>query len=97
MDLSGDREFRIFVRTLPTGEVLDEGISNAASSVVFADDGEALFYVRNEPKTVRPYQVWRHRVGSDTTKDVLIYEETDLTLSVSIDLSKSRAVHVAQH
>ena len=91
VDLSGDREFRIFLRTLATGEVLDEGIGNAASSVVFADDGEALFYVRNEPKTVRPYQVWRHRVGSDTTEDVLIYEETDLTLSVSIDLSKSRA------
>ena len=90
VDLSGDREFRIFARTLSTGEVLDEGISNAASSVVFADDGEALFYVRNEPKTARPYQLWRHRVGSDTTKDVLIYEETDLTLSVSIDLSKSR-------
>ena len=76
VDLSGDREFRVFVRTLSTGEVLDEGISNAASSVVFADDDEALFYVRNELKAVRPYQVWRHRVGIDTTKDVLIYEET---------------------
>ena len=31
VDLSGDREFRVFVRTLSTGEVLDEGISNAAS------------------------------------------------------------------
>ena len=78
------------MRTLSTGDVLDEGIGNAASNVVFADDGEALFYVRNELKTVRPYQVWRHRVGSDTTKDVLIYEETDRTFSVSIYLSKSR-------
>jgi oligopeptidase B len=91
VDLSGDREFRVFVRTLSTGDVLDEGIGNAASNVVFADDGEALFYVRNELKTVRPYQVWRHRVGSDTTKDELIYEETDRTFSVSIYLSKSRA------
>jgi oligopeptidase B len=74
VDLSGDREFRVFVRTLSTGDVVDEGIGNAASNVVFADDGEALFYVRNELKTVRPYQVWRHRVGSDTTKDVLIYD-----------------------
>ena len=91
VDLSGDREFRVFVRTLSTGDVLDEGIGNAASNVVFADAGEALFYVRNELKTVRPYQVWRHRVGSDTTKDELIYEETDRTFSVSIYLSKSRA------
>ena len=90
VDLSGDREFRAFVRTLATGEVLDEGISNAAPNVVFADDGETLFYVRNELKTVRPYQVWRHRVGSDTKKDVLIYEEADRTFSVSINLSKSR-------
>ena len=90
-DLSGDREFRVFVRALPTGDVIDEGISNAASNVVFDGDGDALFYIRNELKTVRPYQVWRHRIGSDTTKDVLIYEETDQTFSVSIDLSKSRA------
>ncbi len=91
VDLSGDREFRVFVRTLSTGEILDEATSNVGSSVVFAGDSETLFYVRNEPQTVRPYQVWRHRVGSDATKDVLIYEEKDRTFSVSIDPSKSRA------
>ena len=90
VDLSGDREFRVFVCMLSTGEILDEGISNVGSGVVFAGDSKTLFYVRNEPKTVRPYQVWRHRVGSDTTKDELLYEETDRTFSMSIDLSKSR-------
>ena len=90
VDFNGDREFRIFVRTLSTGEVVDEGIANAASSLVFAGDSETIFYVRNEPTTVRSYQVWRHRIGSDTTSDVLIYEEKDPTFSVSLDLSKSR-------
>ncbi len=90
VDFNGDREFRVFVRTLSTGEVVDEGLADAASSLVFAGDSETLFYVRNEPTTVRSYQVWRHRIGSDTTSDVLIYEEKDPTFSVSLDLSKSR-------
>ena len=90
VDFNGDRKYRVFVRTLPTGEVVDEGLANAASSLVFAGDSETLFYVRNEPTTVRSYQVWRHRIASDTTSDVLIYEEKDPTFSVSLDLSKSR-------
>ena len=90
VDFNGDREFRVFVCTLLTGEVVDEGLADAASSLVFAGDSGTLFYVRNEPTTVRSYQVWRHRIGSDTTSDVLIYEEKDPTFSVSLDLSKSR-------
>jgi oligopeptidase B len=90
VDFNGNREFRIFVRTLLTGQVVDEGIDNAASNLVFAGDSESFFYVRNEPQTVRSYQVWRHRIGSDPTSDVLVYEEKDPTLSISLDLSKSR-------
>ena len=90
VDFNGNREFRIFVRTLPAGQVVDEGIENAASNLVFGGDSETLFYVRNEPQTVRSYQVWRHRVGSDPKSDVLIYEEKDPTFSISLDLSKSR-------
>jgi oligopeptidase B len=90
VDFSGNREFRIFVRTLLTGQVIDEGIENAAPNLVFAGDSETFFYVRNELHTVRSYQVWRHRIGSDPTSDMLIYEEKDATFSISLDLSKSR-------
>ena len=90
VDFHGNREFHIFVRTLPAGQVVDEGIENAASNLVFARDNETFFYVRNEPRTVRSYQLWRHRIGGDPTRDVLIYEEKDPTFSISIDLSKSR-------
>ncbi len=90
VDFTGGNECRIFVRTIATGEVVDQGIGDAASSLVFAADSGTLFYVRNEPETVRPYQVWRRRVGSDAANDVLVYEERDPSFSVSIDLSKSR-------
>ena len=89
-DFNGDGQFRVFVRTLSTGKVDDQGIGGAASNLVFGADSEGLFYVRNDPITVRASQVWQHRVGSATRTDVLIYEEKDPTFSVGLDLSKSR-------
>ena len=90
VDFTGDREYRIFVRSIATGETVDLGIDNASSDLVFAADSNALFYVRNEPTTLRSYQVRLHRLGASPNSDVLIYEENDPTFSVSIGLSKSR-------
>jgi oligopeptidase B len=92
VDFTGAREFRIFVRTIATGETVDQGIENASSDLVFAADSDTLFYVRNEPTTLRAYQVWRHRLGSNPNSDVLIYEESDPTFDISITLSGSRKV-----
>ena len=90
VDFTGGREFRIFVRTIATGETVDQGIDNASSDLVFGADSDTLFYVRNEPTTLRSYQVWRHRLGSNPNSDVLIYEESDPTFDISIALSGSR-------
>jgi oligopeptidase B len=92
VDFTGAREFRIFVRTIATGETVDQGIENASSDLVFAADSDTLFYVHNEPTTLRAYQVWRHRLGSNPNSDVLIYEESDPTFDISITLSGSRKV-----
>jgi oligopeptidase B len=90
VDFTGGRDFRIFVRTIATGETVDQGIDNASSDLVFAGDSDTLLYVRNEPTTLRSYQVWRHRVGTSPKSDVLIYEESDPTFEVSISLSRSQ-------
>ena len=44
VDFTGGREFRIFVRSIETGETVDQGIENASSDLVFAADSETLFY-----------------------------------------------------
>jgi oligopeptidase B len=90
VDFTGSREFRIFVRDIATGKVTDLGIGDVAANLVFAADSETLFFVRNEAKTVRSYQIWRHRLGTDAAGDTLVYEEKDPTFSVSLELSKSR-------
>jgi oligopeptidase B len=90
VDFTGGRDFRIFVRTIATGETIDQGIDNASSDLVFAADSNTIFYVRNEPTTLRSYQVWRHRLGTSAKTDELVYEESDPTFSVAIVLSRSR-------
>jgi hypothetical protein len=90
VDFTCGREFRIFVRSIANGEIVDQGIDDASSDIVFAADSNTLFYVRNEPTTLRSYQIWLHRLGTNPNSDVLIYEESDTTFSVSIGLSKSR-------
>jgi oligopeptidase B len=90
VDFTGGRRHRLFVRTIATGEVADEGIVDAAASFAFAADSETLFYVRVEPKTVRSYEVWRHRIGADPANDVLVYAEPDPQFAVYVFLSKSR-------
>jgi oligopeptidase B len=90
VDFTGGREFRLFVRSIASGETAEIGIDDASSDVVFAADSESLFYVRNEPSTLRSFQVWRHRLGTSPKHDALIYEESDPTFEVSISLSRSQ-------
>lgn len=90
VDFTGGRSHRIFVRTIATGEVSDEGIVEAASRVAFAADGLTLFYVRIEPKTVRSHEVWRHRIGTDSSLDERVYSEPDPRFELFVFLSKSR-------
>ena len=68
VDFTGGREFRIFVRSIATGETVDQGIDNASSDLVFGADSDTLFYVRNEPTTLRAYQVCV--IGSAATRTV---------------------------
>jgi oligopeptidase B len=90
VDFTGSRDFRVLVRTIATGEIVDQGINHASSDVVFAADSNTIFYVRNEPTTLRSYQVWRHQLGTNPNSDALIYEESDPTFDISIGLSGSR-------
>jgi oligopeptidase B len=90
VDYTGGRSHHLFVREIATGEVHDEGISDAAPSIAFAADSKTLFYTRQEPKTVRSFEVWRHRIGTARDNDVRVYVEHDPRFEVFVSLSKSR-------
>ena len=95
-DVNGSERYRIFVRDIGTGEPVAGPIGDARGDLVWANDGETLFYTVIDDNH-RPYQVRRHRIGAKAD-DAVVYEETDPGFFVGIDKSESgRFVIVSAH
>ncbi|MEK6255339.1 MAG: hypothetical protein N2B05_11640, partial [Gemmatimonadales bacterium] len=77
----GRRKYTIRFLDLDTGEFLADEIPDVTANVAWAADDRTLFYTRQDPETLRSYQIWRHELGTDTSKDVLVFEEKDDTFS----------------
>jgi oligopeptidase B len=74
-DNTGFRQFKLQVKDLRSGALLPERVEKTVS-VVWAADNQTLFYT-TEDTAKRPYRLYRHRLGSDTAQDALLYEEKD--------------------
>ena len=85
----GRRKYTIRVTDLETGEALTDVIPEVTGNLVWANDNRTLFYARQDPETLRSYQIYRHRLGTQPSEDVLVYEETDPIFSVSVWKTRS--------
>ena len=90
VDTVGRRRYTIRVRDLTTGDDLPDVIPDVTANVAWAADSGTLFYARQDPTTLRPYQILRHRLGDDPAADRLVYEETDPTFSCGVWRSRSK-------
>lgn len=81
-DNQGRRFYTIQFKNLKTGEILPQKIANVRSSVVWAADNETIFYVQQNPETLRSEKVFRYHIPTQTTTEV--YYEADETFSVSV-------------
>ena len=76
-DTVGRRQYTIRFRNLATGETYPDEIPDVSGDMAWAADDRTLFYVENEPTTLRSYRVKKHVLGTDPKDDVLMYEEKD--------------------
>lgn len=90
VDFVGRRKYTIQFKNVSAGEMLPDEIKDTTGRFIFAEDNQHLFYTRQDPETLRSYQVFCHTIGTDPQSDRLVYEEKDEEYSVGIDLSKSR-------
>jgi len=88
VDLSGDERYSLLIRDLGTGTLLPTRIDDVADEVLWGMDGQSLFYLRLDDAH-RPYQVWRHTLGTDPREDALVFEELDEAFYVGIRLTRS--------
>jgi len=86
-DTTGDERFTLRVRDLVTGQDLAEAIEATSYGVAWANDDTTLFYTRPDGAN-RPYQLWRHRVGSAPDEDALVLEEPDERFHLGVGRTK---------
>ena len=90
VDYVGRRFYDIRFRDLETGADREEVISQVTGNLAWANDGKHLFYSKQHPETLRWHQIWRHELGMDPSKDVMVYQEPDETFYCGVGKSRSR-------
>lgn len=87
------------IRILDTqsGEFLPEVLGNANASLAWSADGQYLFYLDKHPETLLAYRVMRHKLGTDPSEDVLVYEEKDNRFYTGLWRSRSGDFIMLQH
>ena len=90
VDIVGRRIYTIQFKNLETGEILSDKIENATGGSVWANDNKTVFYTKQDEVTLRADKIFRHKLNTDSTTDVLVFNETDDTFNVSVSKEKSR-------
>ena len=88
VDLIGDELHQVRFRDLSSGEDLADVLDGVYYGAAWSADSKTLFYVRPD-KAMRPYQVWRHGLGTPIGQDVLVLQEDDERFEMSVELTKS--------
>ncbi|MBU9832566.1 S9 family peptidase [Rahnella rivi] len=88
-DFLSRRQYDIRIKNLDDETWTDDLLKNTSGSSEWANDSQTLYYVRKHKKTLLPYQVYRHVIGTDPKTDKLVYEEKDDTFYVGLDKTTS--------
>ena len=87
-DINGSELHELRFRDLTTGRDLDDVLHDVYYGAAWSADSKTFFYVKPDA-AMRPYQVWRHRLGTSTNDDVLVLQEDDEHFELNVELSKS--------
>jgi oligopeptidase B len=88
LDTEGDEDHVLRIRDLDTGEDYPEAIPGTSYGAAWASDNRTVFYTTLD-ESRRPWQVWRHRLGTDPAEDVLVHQEDDDRFFCEIERTRS--------
>jgi oligopeptidase B len=75
-DDKGSESYTLKVRDLATGEDLADEIETTTGGAVWSADSRTVFYTVLDDNH-RPCRIYRHRVGTPASEDVLVFEESN--------------------
>lgn len=88
-DTLSRRIYTIKFKNLETGEYLKDEIPYTTGGMVWANDDQTVFYLKKDD-ALRPYKVFKHKLGTDVSEDVEVYHEDDETFRAFVYKSKSK-------
>ncbi len=92
-DLVGDEVYRLRFRDLETGTDLAEEVPRSYYSGAWSADSRHFFYTVHDD-AYRPFQVWRHELGTPVAADALVREEPDERFELQVRATRSGALVV---
>lgn len=90
VDLVSRRQYTLQFKNLETNEILPTKIINTSGGATWAADNKTVFYSRNDEVTLRTDKIFKHKLGSDSADDQLVFYEKDETFHCNIYKSKSQ-------
>ena len=86
LDTKGSEYYTIYIRDIKTKKLITEKIEETSGGITFSLNDEYIFYSKLD-KNHRPRKIYRHKLGTNTKNDQLIFEEKSEAFTVGIDLS----------
>ena len=86
LDLKGSEYFTIYIRDISTNKLVTEKIEETNGGITFSLDDKYIFYSKLD-KFHRPRKIFRHKIGTSSIEDELIFEEKSEAFTVGIGLS----------
>ncbi|MEC9376470.1 MAG: S9 family peptidase [Candidatus Neomarinimicrobiota bacterium] len=90
IDTSGSERYKLIIKNIQSGEILDKNLTNLEGPIEWANDNITLFYTILDDAH-RPHQLWRHTLGNKQSQDSLVYQEKDERFFVGLHRTKSGA------
>ena len=90
-DFEGDERHHVTVRPLLGQEPIGDELDDVYYGFAWATDSRHFFYTRVDD-AMRPWQLWRHELGTPAASDVLVLQEQDEQYTVSVGRSRDDAV-----
>ncbi len=88
-DFVSRRRYTIHFMNLETGEMLPDVIENTTGGVTWAADSETCFYTGKNYETLRAEKIMRHKLGTDSDNDELVFFEEDEEFTCHIGKTQS--------
>jgi oligopeptidase B len=90
VDTVSRRQYIIHIKNLETGEILPDMMTGTTGSSAWASDNKTLFYTARNPVTLLSEKIKKHKLGTDGSKDVVVYDEKDQSNYISVSTTRSK-------